>query len=98
MQARDLMTRPVVTFRSDTPIRHAAAVLTEKSIAAAPVVNAEDDLIGMVSEGDLITDRFPPDARLHPTDDTAALYPVPPRTVGEVMTVTVVATIRFFCD
>jgi CBS domain-containing protein len=91
MQARDLMTRPVVTFRADTPIRHAAAVLTDKRIAAAPVVNDEDDVIGMVSEGDLITSRFPPDPRSHPNGYGAALELVPPRTVAEVMTATVVA-------
>jgi CBS domain-containing protein len=85
------MTRPVVTFRSGTPIRHAAAVLTKRRIGAAPVVNDEDELLGMVSEGDLITDRFPPNPGLHPTGDSAALQPVPPGTVGEVMTATVVA-------
>jgi CBS domain-containing protein len=89
MQARDIMTRPVITFRPETPVRHAAAVLTRKQITAAPVVNAEDELVGMVSEADLIVDRFPPDprSRLRREDSEAT----PPQTVGEVMTTTVIA-------
>jgi CBS domain-containing protein len=58
MQARDIMTRPVITFRPDTTVRHAAAVLIDKRIAAAPVVDEDDELLGMVSEIDLIGDRF----------------------------------------
>jgi CBS domain-containing protein len=58
MQARDIMTRPVITCRPDTTVRHAAAVLTAKQIAAAPVVDQNGELLGMVSEGDLIAGRF----------------------------------------
>lgn len=90
MQARDIMTRPVTTFRPETPIRHAAAVLTGKQITAAPVVNADDELVGMVSEADLIIDRFPHDPRSHVRrDEMDALATT--QTVGQVMTTTVIA-------
>src|SRR5271166_6220478 len=45
MNARDVMTRDVVSVASDTPMRKIAALLLEKRISAVP--------IGKVSEGDL---------------------------------------------
>jgi len=92
MQARDIMTRPVITFRPVTSARQAAAVLTRKQITAAPVVNDEEELVGMISEADLIVDRFPPDPRSHlRREDAEQVEPAPPQTVGEVMTTTVIA-------
>jgi CBS domain-containing protein len=90
MQARDIMTRPVITFRAGTPVREAAAVLTGKQITAAPVVDDADELIGMVSEGDLIANRFDHDPRSHARRDPAPEHEAP-ATVGEVMTDTVIA-------
>jgi CBS domain-containing protein len=53
MNARDVMTRNVVSVTSDTPLRKIAALLLEKRISAVPVVDANGVPIGMVSEGDL---------------------------------------------
>jgi CBS domain-containing protein len=91
MQARDIMTRPVITFRADATIRQAAAVLTEKQITAAPVLDDEDEIIGIVSEADLIADRFGHDPRTHVRRDVDQPAPAAPQTVGEVMTTTVIA-------
>jgi len=90
MQARDIMTRPVITFRATTSTREAAAVLTSKQITAAPVVDETDEIIGIVSEGDLIADRFEHDPRSRARRDIAPEHE-PPATVGEVMTDTVIA-------
>jgi CBS domain-containing protein len=90
MQARDIMTRPVITFRPEMPVRDAATVLTDKQITAAPVLNADGELIGIVSEGDLILDRFAHDPRSHVRRDHAEPRPAP-QTVGEAMTATVIA-------
>jgi len=89
MQARQIMTRPVITVRPGTTIREAATLLLDNAITAAPVLDAEDELIGMVSEGDLVIDRFHHDPRsqLRPVLDE----PPGPQTVAEVMTTTVVA-------
>ena len=54
MNARDVMTRDVVSFASDTPMRKIAALLVEKRISGVPVVDGSGAPIGMVSEGDLI--------------------------------------------
>src|SRR5271163_2691120 len=53
MNARDVMTRDVVSVTSDTPMRKIAALLLEKCISAVPVVDPSGVPIGMVSEGDL---------------------------------------------
>jgi CBS domain-containing protein len=53
MNARDVMTREVVSVASDTPRRKIAALLLEKRISAVPVVDSSGAPIGMVSEGDL---------------------------------------------
>jgi len=87
VQARDIMTSPVITFRPDTSVRHAATVLTEHAIAAAPVVDADDQIVGMVSESDLIAHRFPHDPRHWVRrDQPETAEPDPPQSVGEVMT------------
>jgi len=92
MQARDIMTRPVITFGPGASIRYAAAVLTEHNITAAPVVDEENEIIGIVSEADLIADRFPHDPRSSARRDTGEpAEPDAARTVGEVMTTAVVA-------
>lgn len=54
MNARDVMSKPVVSVHSDTPTREIARLLVEKGISAVPVVDANGALIGMVSEGDLL--------------------------------------------
>jgi CBS domain-containing protein len=54
MNARDVMSKPVVTVRPDTPTREIARLLVDKGISAVPVVDHNGAPIGMVSEGDLI--------------------------------------------
>lgn len=89
MRARDIMTRPVTTVGPDTPIKEAAAILAGNGFTALPVV-AEDRLVGIVTEADLVRDRVPrdPRARCHPGEE---LPTVATTTVGEVMTTPVVA-------
>ena len=89
MQARQIMTSPVLTVRADTTVREAATLLLENRITAAPVLDAGGELIGIVSEGDLVVDRFghDPRNRVRPVQDE----PPGPQTVGEVMTTTVIA-------
>ena len=54
MNARDVMSKPVVSVHSDTSTREIARLLVEKAITAVPVVDDNGAPIGMVSEGDLI--------------------------------------------
>jgi CBS domain-containing protein len=54
MNARDVMTTEVITVNPSTTVRALAALLSEKSISGAPVIDATGRLVGIVSEGDLL--------------------------------------------
>ncbi len=54
MQAKDIMTTSVVTVGQDEPVSAIASLLMEKRISAVPVLDTDDKLCGIVSEGDLI--------------------------------------------
>jgi CBS domain-containing protein len=54
MLARDLMTREVITVNRETTVKEVARLLLEHKISGLPVVDKENRVIGIVSEGDLI--------------------------------------------
>ena len=54
MQARDIMTNPVVSVLEDDTLHAAARILLDNGISAAPVLNRSRLLVGIVSEADLI--------------------------------------------
>jgi CBS domain-containing protein len=91
MRAKDIMTSPVVTVRLATHVKEAAAILAERGFTALPVVDADDRLIGIVTEADLVRDRIPPDPRFRRfADASSEQRPLQP-TVGDVMTAPAVA-------
>lgn len=51
----DVMVTDVVTVKPEMTVKEFAQLLREKHIGGAPVVNDKDELIGMVSEGDLMS-------------------------------------------
>lgn len=65
MQAKDMMTSPVLTISPDATVVEIAQLLLERHISAAPVVDDAGKLVGIVSEGDLMrrpesgTERHP---------------------------------------
>jgi CBS domain-containing protein len=54
MLAKDVMTRDVVTVTPETAIVDAADLLLSNRISSVPVVDGRGQLVGIVSEGDLI--------------------------------------------
>jgi len=54
MNARNIMSKPVVSVHPDTPLRELARLMLNKGITAVPVVDDNGAPIGIVSEGDLI--------------------------------------------
>jgi CBS domain-containing protein len=50
----DIMVTDVVTARPDMSVKELAELLREKAVGGAPVVDDDGDLIGMVTEGDLM--------------------------------------------
>lgn len=91
MLVAQVMRTPPVLLTEDSPIREAAAEFVEQGVIAAPVVDHAGELVGIVTEIDLLRHGFLTDPRATevrgPEPDRE-----PPRTVGEVMTRTVVTT------
>ena len=54
MEARDIMTTNVVTVGPETPVKEVAKKLLKSRISAVPVVDADQRVLGIVSEGDLM--------------------------------------------
>lgn len=54
MQAKDIMTRKVITVTEASSVIDVATTLLEHGISAVPVVDASGSLLGIVSEGDLM--------------------------------------------
>lgn len=53
-KAKDVMTKEVVTVRRETTVRELAALFAERRFSSVPVVDDAGDLIGIVSESDLV--------------------------------------------
>lgn len=53
-ETKTIMTKNVVTVKSDTPIDRALELLIEKNITGLPVVNDDRTLIGIISEKDML--------------------------------------------
>lgn len=53
LKARDVMTTEVVTVREDLTLGELTDVLMENEISGAPVVDADDNLVGVVSVMDI---------------------------------------------
>ncbi|MGH2655556.1 MAG: CBS domain-containing protein [Actinomycetota bacterium] len=88
MRVKDIMATPVVTVTPNQALKEVAALLVERGISAVPVVDQNDQLVGIVSERDLIPLETTPEPR-------SRILPVKgrrhvPTTVAEVMTPDVV--------
>lgn len=65
MQARDVMSSPVISVAETASVAEVAALLLRNGISAMPVLGAQGELVGIVSEGDLVrrvetgTERVP---------------------------------------
>ena len=54
MWAKNVMTTNVVTVQPDTEVTEIARLLLKRRISAVPVVDADQRVLGIVSEGDLM--------------------------------------------
>jgi CBS domain-containing protein len=89
MRIKEVMTSPVVTVTPTTRLKQVAAMLVRHGFNAVPVLD-EGELVGIVSEADLITLESLPDPRAHALRGPAPVAGVP-HLVGEVMTREVLA-------
>jgi CBS domain-containing protein len=98
MQARDLMSTGLLTFLPDMGLEAAARAMAERGVSGAPVVGDDGQLVGIITEGDLIKRLAAPSApkagwfaRLFraPESDAARFARVHGRTVKDAMTMDV---------
>ena len=54
MQARDVMVSPVITVDSNATVQRVASLLLQHRISAVPVVGKDSELVGIVTESDLM--------------------------------------------
>jgi CBS domain-containing protein len=85
MRAVEVMSTPVMTVSAALTTKQVAKMLVENGIAAAPVVDENGLLVGIVSEADLIRREIQPDPRAHLTRLTDPAAPAS-RRVAEIMT------------
>ncbi|HLQ28356.1 MAG TPA: CBS domain-containing protein [Ktedonobacteraceae bacterium] len=55
MIARDIMTSKVCTIQPDASAQEAAQLLYQNRISGLPVVNADNQIIGIITEADIIS-------------------------------------------
>lgn len=52
--AEDIMSRKVITVTEDTSVKELARILLNNNISGVPVIDADSNLIGIVTESDLV--------------------------------------------
>jgi len=59
VKAADLMTGTVVTVRPDTPLHEAAETMAFKKVSGVPVVDTDNNVVGVLSEKDFLSRMGP---------------------------------------
>jgi CBS-domain-containing membrane protein len=65
LTAKDLMTHPAVTVRTEDSVEHAARLMYALQVKRLPVVDSGGYLVGIVSRADLLTVFDRPDEEIH---------------------------------
>jgi CBS domain-containing protein len=63
MNVEQVMTRDVVTVTPETPLKEVAAILAERRISGVPVCDDAGQVLGVVSENDILFKELGPDQR-----------------------------------
>lgn len=54
IQVKDYMTTKLITFKPDQSMDEVIGILLKKNISGAPVIDGENNLVGIISEGDCL--------------------------------------------
>ncbi len=65
MFVSEVMSSVVVSVSPETPIKEAVQLLAEHNITAMPVLDQRGELLGVLSEADVLLEAFLPDPRAH---------------------------------
>ena len=63
MKIEELMTRDVATVGRETPLKDVASMLAERRISGLPVVGDQRNVLGVVSEADILVKELGPEPR-----------------------------------
>lgn len=58
LRAQDIMSKEVISVSSQTRVTELAQLLTEKHISGVPVVDGGHQLVGIVTEADILTRKL----------------------------------------
>jgi CBS domain-containing protein len=92
MKVNDVMTTAVLTVQTDTTLKQAAAMMAEHGISGLPVVDGAGQVVGVVSEGDILFKEVGGASKRPFLDRLLSLPPsereakLAAETVGEAMT------------
>ena|SRR5262245_36371391 len=73
LYASDVMIKDVLTFKESAPLKEVTRILSERKITGAPVVDENGNLVGVISETDIIR-------------KTNSIGAWSPSTAGQIMT------------
>ncbi len=59
LRVRDVMSSPAVMVREDTPVKEVAELLVRRRISGVPVVSESGELVGILTEADLLYKELP---------------------------------------
>src|SRR5690554_756024 len=69
IKVSDYMTRNLITFKPEQSIMEVMEVLVKKGISGGPVVNDNNELVGIISEGDCLKELSDARYHNHPMED-----------------------------
>lgn len=95
MLVRDVMTSPAVTLPPDTPLKQALVMLDQHAVTMMPVTNASGQIVGVLSEADVLRDNVPTETPLEPAPTADGNADQGSRPIAKLMNrhpVTVLAT------
>lgn len=85
-----LMTSPVTTVSADTPAKEAAALMLEEGISSVVVVDATNQLVGILTSTDFVA--------IAAAEASATAFSVADHMTTDIVTTTVQATIEDVAD
>lgn len=79
--ARDIMTSPVITARPDARVKDLVALMTTHKVSGIPIVTFEHELVGIVTEGDLLYKELDP----KPAEPSGVVQRIPLRSISDAV-------------
>lgn len=85
MLAKDIMTREVTTVNPDLTIHELAKTFAQHNISGAPVIDENGKLIGVVSDGDILSKKGERVGSLMSKQIISVAEDVPVETIADLM-------------